>query len=157
MGNGWLREPAPNVAPRIWDVKSRSALRKCMFMEMPAHLRALADQLPRPAPAPMPAWRPPRHDTPVNRHIRNPAKDARMMPAAVIPQQRAAPAASPKAAEWWEDPLALGLLLVFAPPVGLACAWTSRRYSSEARWALTVMTTLMTAIVGAVILALILR
>src|SRR5438552_14182589 len=118
MGNGWLRESSQNVVPRIWDVKSRSALRKCMFMEMPPHLRELAAALPRPSPAPVPAWRPPRQDAPINRHIRNPAKDVRMMPA-FVPQNRAAP---PKAADWWEDPLALGLLLVFAPPVGLACA-----------------------------------
>lgn len=157
MGNGWLRESAQNVAPRVWDVKSRSALRKCMFMEMPPHLRELASALPRPSPAPVPAWQPPRQDAPVNRHIRNPAKDVRMMKAVVPPPPRVASPPPAKAADWWEDPVALGLLLVFAPPLGLTCAWTSKRYSTDARWALTLMTTLMTAIFGAVTLALILR
>ena len=156
MGNGWLRESPSNPVPRVWDVKSRSALRKCMFMEMPAHLRQLAAALPRPAPLPVPAWRPPtpRPEAPIQRHARNPANDVRMMPARPVPQNHRA---APPKGDWWEDPLALGLLLVLAPPVGLACAWTSRRYSNEARWALTVMTTLMMAIVGAVAIALILR
>ena len=72
------------------------------------------------------------------------------------PQARAAnhaiPAPAP-ASMWWEDPIALGSLLILCPPVGLAAVWSSRRYSNDARWALTVMTALMMCLVSAVTLA----
>jgi hypothetical protein len=157
IGNGWLREAPRHFVAREWDVKSRSALRKCMFMQLPPHLAAIAAAMPRPSAPPVQAWRPIRtDDAPVHRHIRNPAKDARMMPA--VPAVRPAPLAmQPSAREWWEDPFALGALLICVPPIGLACVWNTSRYSSDARWALTVMTTLMMAIAGAITLALILR
>lgn len=41
---------------------------------------------------------------------------------------------------WWEEPLAVGVLLLVAPPVGLAALWASQRYERDARVALTVMT-----------------
>jgi hypothetical protein len=41
---------------------------------------------------------------------------------------------------WYEDPIALGTLLLLFPPIGLAAVWSSKRYSNDARWALTVMT-----------------
>jgi hypothetical protein len=44
---------------------------------------------------------------------------------------------------WFEDPIALGTLLIVFPPIGLAALWSSKRYSNDARWALTVMTALM--------------
>ena len=32
MGNGWLRESPLNVWPQAFDIRGRSALRKCMFL-----------------------------------------------------------------------------------------------------------------------------
>ena len=40
--------------------------------------------------------------------------------------------------------------LIVVPPIGLAALWSSRRYSTDARWALTVMTGL-TLCLGAAI------
>jgi hypothetical protein len=51
---------------------------------------------------------------------------------------------------WYEDPVALGTLLIVMPPIGLAALWSSKRYSNDARWALTVMTAL-TLCLGAAI------
>lgn len=53
---------------------------------------------------------------------------------------------------WWEDPIALGSLLILAPPVGLAAVWGSTRYSRDARWALTVMTALTMLLTTAIAL-----
>ena len=65
-------------------------------------------------------------------------------------------AIDPRAGEraWWEDPIALGTLLIVVPPIGLACVWRSKHYSNDARWALTVMSALLTCFAGAVVLAL---
>jgi hypothetical protein len=60
--------------------------------------------------------------------------------------------AEPRA--WYEDPVALGTLLILVPPIGLAALWSSKRYSSDARWALTIMTGLTMFLVAAVFLAL---
>lgn len=57
------------------------------------------------------------------------------------------------ASPWWEDPIALGSLLILMPPIGLAAVWSSKRYSSDARWALTVMTALMMCLVASVSVA----
>jgi hypothetical protein len=54
---------------------------------------------------------------------------------------------------WYEDPLALGTLLIVFPPVGLATLWTSKRYSNDARWALTVMTGLTMCLGAAIFVA----
>lgn len=180
IGNGFLRESPRQAAPNDkWDVRSRSALRKCMFMPVPP---GFAHLFPPPSPqisgAALP---PPRPATPVRaadevyrRH--DPRMNAREFPAfppAVArgageelrrAAQKIAAADAAKsaggaagAAGWWEDPVALGSLLILLPPVGLAAVWSSKRYSSDARWALTVMTALtmclMTAIVIAVVLA----
>ena len=69
-------------------------------------------------------------------------------------QKAAAAAAAGKApAQWWEDPVALGSLLILLPPVGLAAVWASKRYSSDARWALTVMTALTMCLMSAILIA----
>ena len=106
-------------------------------------------------------------------HRRDPRKDARefaaFVPGSIVDPrlvaqqahalhvqnaQRAAMAAATKTpAAWWEDPVALGSLLILVPPVGLAAVWSSKRYSSDARWALTVMTALTMCLMTAVVIA----
>jgi hypothetical protein len=49
--------------------------------------------------------------------------------------------------------VAVGALLFLLPPVGLAAVWGSKRYSSDARWALTVMTALGMCLVSAIAIA----
>ena len=44
------------------------------------------------------------------------------------------------ATAWWESPIAVGLMLLVAPPVGLAAVWGSRRYDRDARIALSMAT-----------------
>lgn len=56
---------------------------------------------------------------------------------------------------WYEDPIVLGTLLILAPPMGLAALWSSRRYSSDARLALTIMTALVLCLGAAVTIALV--
>jgi hypothetical protein len=170
IGNGFLREPPRPVAYNAWDAKSKSALRKCMFMPVPEQLRGMFPQVspaalaPRSAPPVIAA-------ADVAPHRRDPQKDARAFPAfpavadpraaaaeahalRVREAQRAAVAAavSPPGA-WWEDPLALGSLLILVPPIGLAAVWSSKRYSSDARWALTVMTALTMCLMSAIVIA----
>jgi hypothetical protein len=101
----------------------------------------------RPFPSPSPSFAP------------GPALDPRAAAAEaharfVREAQRAAVAAavSPPSA-WWEDPLALGSLLILVPPIGLAAVWSSKRYSSDARWALTVMTALTMCLMSAIVVA----
>ena len=60
---------------------------------------------------------------------------------------------APLAQAWYEDPIALGTLLIMFPPIGLAALWSSKRYSSDARWALTVMTALVLCLGAAVTIA----
>lgn len=167
IGNGWLREAEKSPVPSGWTPKSRSALRKCMFMEMPPDVAALAARLPArgpaPVPAPYPAWKPLRSDegganVPVPRK-RDPRKEARQMKAFDPHVARMRHSSSPLVPAgleraWWEDPIALGTLLIVLPPVGLACVWGSKHYSNDARWALTVMSSLLTCFAGAVVLAL---
>lgn len=63
-------------------------------------------------------------------------------------------AASPSRREsWFEDPIALGTLLIMFPPIGLAALWSSKRYSNDARWALTVMTALTMCLAAAIVVA----
>ena len=152
IGNGWLRESPRNVIPRDWDVKSRSALRKCMFMQMPPHLQELAKALPPPGPPPVAPW-PKKADEPIKAHARNPEKDARMMKAVRPAALRAKAEAYADGRAWWEDPIAIGTLLILAPPIGLACVWRSAHYSNDARWALTIMSALMTCFAGGILLA----
>lgn len=157
IGNGWLRESPRNLVPRGWDIRGRSALRKCLFLPAPEGLKEAGPPI---SPAAMPPPRP-RVDTPIHVKRRDPRRDVREM-AAVDPEavRRAAYERYARAAiegqaprSWWEDPVALGTLLILAPPVGLAALWSSRRYSTDARWALTVMTALMLCLVSAVVIA----
>lgn len=69
--------------------------------------------------------------------------------------QRVAAANERAPLAWWEDPVALGSLLILVPPIGLAAVWRSKRYSSDARWALTVMTALTMCLVTAVAIAIV--
>ena len=181
IGNGWLREsPRERDAPAGWGwhARSKSALRKCMFMPVPEELRRLVPQisqaalppqqpyvkqLARPEPEIVPSRRDPRKDVrefPVYGG-RPPAADAaqhahaqHVQHAQKLAQQQAALAAAGKAPQpWWDDPVALGSLLILVPPIGLAAVWSSKRYSSDARWALTVMTALMMCLVSAIFIA----
>ena len=178
IGYGWLREYPKNIWPRGWDIKSRSALRKCVFLPVPPEAKEFLASLPAPKPfVPPPPVQSKRSDTPVARR-KDPAKEARLF-GAVSPEdvrkklmhdaQRAAMgkrpiapandtnalgavgASGPRA--WYEDPIALGTLLILVPPIGLAAVWSSKRYSSDARWALTVMTGLTMFLVTAVVCA----
>jgi hypothetical protein len=104
-------------------------------------------------------------------HRHNPAKDARLFPAistddiyaakkrALYAAEKAkllGKAAPPStAAAWYEDPIALGSLLIMLPPIGLAALWSSKRYSNDARWALTVMTALTLCLGAAIAIAVI--
>lgn len=170
IGNGWLHESPRNVWPRVLDIRGRSALRKCMLLELPAELQNAPLPLPvSTAGSPRPP-RPPVQPAPSPR--RNPQRDARMFPAVTLeevearrreqPQhvgQRAATKARaatrpPQAERWYEDPVALGTLLILVPPIGLAVLWSSKRYSTDARWALTVTTGLIMCLGAALILAL---
>ena len=170
IGYGWLREAPKNIWPRGWDIKSRSALRKCVFLPVPPEAQAFLASLPPPRPFIPPPVQSKRSDTPVARR-KDPAKDARVF-AAVTPEdvrrkllqdaQRAAMGKRPVLAAnaneaqpraWYEDPIALGTLLILVPPIGLAAVWSSKRYSSDARWALTVMTGLTMFLITAVVCA----
>jgi hypothetical protein len=170
IGNGWLRESPRNVWPGKWDARGKSALRKCMFLPVPDEIRKLAPPQVSPAALPPAAPRPlAAQDVDAHRH--DPKKDVRQFPVAGgllagRPQQPAPmhkaypqhPAPKMKGADatppaWWEDPVALGSLLILAPPIGLAAVWSSKRYSTDARWALTVMTALTMCLISAVVIA----
>ena len=69
----------------------------------------------------------------------------------------AAAGKGPTRSAWWEDPVALGSLLILVPPVGLAAVWSSKRYSSDARWALTIMTGLTMCLMTAITIAVLAR
>ncbi|MBX3204412.1 MAG: hypothetical protein KF764_05055 [Labilithrix sp.] len=164
IGNGWLHESPKNVWPRGWDIRGRSALRKCMFLPIPPGLKALGGDV---SPAAMPP-RPKPAEQPLVAHRRNPAKDARLLPA-VSPEdvfaakKRALYAdeaakllgKAPPRQAWYEDPVVLGSLLLVLPPIGLAALWSSKRYSNDARWALTVMTGLTLCLGAAITIAVI--
>ncbi len=165
IGFGWLspRGPIPaklqDLWPRAWDVRGRSALRKCMLLEMPRDLR---DALPQEHVA-RPSLPPVRREVPapIVPARRNPMKDVRVFPA-ISPEhveharrlaQQAQRPSMPTPSGWYEDPIALGSLLLLCPPVGLSVLWTSRRYSNDARWALTIMTGLTLCLGAAVVVA----
>jgi hypothetical protein len=181
IGNGWLREsPREREAPAGWGwhARSKSALRK--FMPVPEELRRLVPQISQAALPPHQAYAPPRPqlarpEPEIVPSRRDPKKDAREFPAyggrppglqadaqhgqhvhhaQKLAQQQAAQAAAGKGPQpWWEDPVALGSLLILVPPIGLAAVWSSKRYSSDARWALTVMTGLMMCLMSAIVIA----
>ena len=185
IGNGWLREsPRERDAPAGWgwNARSKSALRKCMFMPVPEEIRRLVPQISQAALPPLPV-RPSSPEAEIVPHRRDPRKDAREFSAYAPPgqhaaqravdprmaahqaqamhvqnaqklaQQQALAAAGKGTPQWWEDPVALGSLLILVPPVGLAAVWSSKRYSNDARWALTVMTALMMCLVSAIFIA----
>ena len=178
IGNGWLREPPRAQEPR-WDLLrgGKSAMRKCMFLPVPEEIRASFPVVSASALPPAPVYRPQPAQESVP-HRRDPRKDVRSIPAVdpreVVYAQRAQQhqqeinrlryeqardqaryeAKTPKAPPaWWEDPVALGSLLILVPPIGLAAVWSSKRYSNDARWALTVMTALTMCLMCAIVLA----
>src|SRR5262245_18451899 len=114
IGNGWLHEAPKNIWPREWDIRGRSALRKCMFLPVPP---GVLHQQPPPrpvSPAAMP-MRPPKPDTPFSPRRRNPEKDVRLMPQvspqdlarrALYAEERAKALGQVKPARaWYEDPV----------------------------------------------------
>jgi hypothetical protein len=133
-----------------------------MFLPIPPGLKELGP--PAISPAALPVHRP-RTPSPDHVHRRDPKKDARMFPAVsaeeVYAKKRAALYADEKAKllggpaqqAWYEDPVALGTLLIMFPPIGLAALWSSKRYSNDARWALTVMTALTLCLAAAITVA----
>lgn len=151
-----------------WHARSKSFLRKCMFLPVPDEIRRLVPQISQAALLPAAPRRPEPEIVPSRR---NPQKDVREFAAYVPPsdpqaairqaraiqvhnaQKAAVAAASAPPQAWWEDPVALGSLLILVPPVGLAAVWSSKRYSSDARWALTVMTALMMCLMTAIAIA----
>jgi hypothetical protein len=193
IGNGWLREsPRERDVPAGWGwhARSKSALRKCMFMPVPEELRRLIPQISQAALPPQQPYVPSapllaRAEPEIVPSRRDPRKDVREFPAfggrpqplhaaqnkvghhdarqahaqhvqhaQRLAQQQAAHAAAGKGPQpWWEDPVALGSLLILVPPIGLAAVWSSKRYSSDARWALTVMTGLMMCLMSAILIA----
>lgn len=149
-----------------------------MFLPVPEEMRALAERMPVSAAAlPPPARKPEVRVEDIEAHHNDPRKNARefpVYPAAKqhplaqrqqIPSPHVGPMANmpyakPERApevkpppQWWEDPIALGSLLILLPPVGLAAVWMSKRYSSDARWALTVMTALTMCLMSAIVIA----
>lgn len=148
---GWLRESPANHFAHL-DIRSRSALRKCMLLPAPPSAAAF----PISSAAIAPSQR--RPDPSVTQPVaaprrRDPLRDARIFPViaeeeilamrrARLAARAAEPVSAPPAPRerWYESPLALGGLLIAAPPIGLSVLWTSDRYSREARAALTLMT-----------------
>jgi hypothetical protein len=51
-------------------------------------------------------------------------------------------------AGWSQDPIAIGLLMSFAPPLAVTLAWSSPRFSRSAQIALTVYGALMTLVLA---------
>ncbi len=167
IGNGWLRESPRNFLPQGWEQRGRSAMRKCMFLPVPTQFREHAQRALQVSPAALPPVTPKPAKKDVEPARRNPANDVRQMPAFdareaakryarqnagqgwVAPPKKSTPSA------WWEDPIAIGSLLIVAPPIGLAAVWSSRRYSSDARWALTIVTALMMCLGSALLVALV--
>ena len=168
IGNGWLRESPRNFLPQGWEHRGRSAMRKCMFLPVPTQFREHAQRALQISPAALPPPKPAvKKEKEVERHSHNPAKDVRQMPvfdareaAKRYARQNAgqgwlAPAKKASPTAWWEDPIAIGSLLILAPPIGLAAVWSSRRYSSDARWALTIVTALMMCLASALLVAIV--
>lgn len=138
-----------------------------MFLPVPPGMKELGQRDASPAPMPPPK----RPEQPIIAHRHDPAKDAKMFAAIsheevlaakrrelyaaekakLLGKARAAPAAQ----AWYEDPIALGTLLIVLPPIGLTALWSSKRYSSDARWALTVMTALVLCLGAAITIAIV--
>jgi hypothetical protein len=197
VGDGWLRESPSNPWPAFeqkFSARSKSSMRKCIFLPVPDEVRALAPAPSRAAlasvPPPPPTSSEPdsssasRDMPPFSPHRRDPRKDVRLFAAvpaggllplspsvaandarhvaaheayaalrAAKPLPVVADRLATKPAAWWEDPIALGSLLILAPPIGLAAVWSSKRYAGDARWALTVMTALTMCLMSAIVIA----
>lgn len=172
IDNGWLRESARNVW-RGRDIRG-AALRKCVFIpaadpNLAARLRAVSPASFSPAAAPGPKAA----VAPIVPHRRDPNKDVRIFAAVSandIAAHHRAPMgvgnASPPSpnvprrvqiarSRWYEDPIALGAILIMVPPIGITIVWSSKRYSNDARWVLTVMTALMALLCAAFAIAVI--
>ncbi len=71
-----------------------------------------------------------------------PVRDLARGPA-LLPKKKVvakpAPAPAPGDKRLLDDPLVVGLLLAFLPPLGFVLLWTSPRYTSEARRAISLM------------------
>lgn len=142
IGNGWLREKPENLVPPEWrHIKGKSAMRKCQLLPAVGKGPIAGGLLP----APVPKRRTPSE---MPAHRQNPRNDVRMMPARHLTPRPGVIAER----QWWEDPVAIGSLLILCPPAGLAAIWSSRRYSNDARWALTVMTGLMLCLVTTIVI-----
>jgi hypothetical protein len=164
VGSGWLREAPENV---------RAMMRRCLvvpFRHVPegryvpvSHRMSSYAALPTPRALPAPRSNP---VTPADRARPSAVPD----PAALLPaptlrprRARASPAPDlaggvlPGARPWWDDPIAIGGLLVVVPPVGLAALWASRCFSREGRLAITAMMGLMLSLLTALAVALSIR
>ncbi len=163
IGNGWLHESPRNVWPREWDIRGHSTLRKSMFLPVSPVPKDLEDLSSASMPHP-----PLLKAQPLTVHRHDPRKDAMMVsantPKALLAKKRAALYAdekgkllqhqhAPMGGAWFEDPVALGTLLILFPPVGFAALWSSKRYSNDARWALTMMTALTMCLATAIVVA----
>ena len=136
-----------------------------MFLPVPPGIKELGANDALPAAMPRALKHP---EQPIIAHRHDPAKDVRMLAAVSHEEILAAKrrelyaaekakllgkAPAPAVQAWYEDPIALGTLLIMFPPIGLAALWSSKRYSSDARWALTVMTALVLCLGAAVTIA----
>jgi hypothetical protein len=145
VGSGWLREAPANV---------RAMMRRCLVA--PYRVVPGAPLIPVSHRHRSYGSVPARHD--LGPAAKPAPKAVRAAPA--VEASRARPAVVREALgavahPWWDDPIALGALLVAAPPVGLAALWASRHYTREARWAITSMMGLM--LVLATALAIVMR
>lgn len=181
LGLGFLRAPQAARAlgkPVGWPL-TRSALRRCMFLPASPDLLAQVPEYIRQSPAaqahgldrartPRPAFRrtPARAMRFDGAEIAEAARVARLAQAAQVAAHRASfdartsPSAQAVAPWTGPSPLQVGLLLCFAPPVGLALLWASPHFSRDARLALTVMTAVgmtLASLFGLALLALALR
>lgn len=171
-GNGFLRESPYNQAPAWWHVKSHAFMRRCMYL--PAAPPELLAQLPRgSAPAPLPKAAPRHVDVePGPPKARDPRRDVAIFAAVPVAApvigtaerarraleadgRRRAVQGSPTAT--LDQPLVIGLLLFLVPPVGLAALWSSPRYTRDARWALTMTTSLAMCLAFGVVALLVRR
>jgi hypothetical protein len=130
-GFGWLREaprplpPAPRVrADKSPEERARyDALRKCMFF---------------PAP-PLEAYRAAAR-VKTDPDLFKPKLRKRGLDHEGSNRERLRQEERPKGSGW-DDPLSVGVLLAVVPPVGFMLLWSSRRYSRDAKIAITSLMT----------------
>ena len=61
---------------------------------------------------------------------------------------------APQAVEpWFGTPMAVGLLMLFLPPLAVTLVWCTPRFDATARMALTLFGALVTALMGVVAIA----